>query len=72
MAAAFGGAFAHAAREMNTPHPLDGQPGSEPEIHAHDDSVTFSFDVANVRQGAVLIVRCDEDGNVWVAIEYGR
>ena len=46
---------------------LDRCPGPLPEIQMDGDSVTFSFDLADLT-GARLFVRCDGNGEVYAAI----
>ena len=47
----------------------DQRPGSAPEIRATGDSVTFLFEVEGVDRDARLVIRCDPDGAIRVAIE---
>ena len=39
-----------------------------PEILADGDSITFRIDIADVGPGEQLIIRCESNGTVWVAI----
>jgi hypothetical protein len=48
---------------------LDRRPGTMPEIRTDGDSVTFRLEIAEVANGTRLIIRCDADGSVWMAIE---
>ncbi len=47
---------------------IDEQPGRLPEIRAEGDSVTFEFGPVSGEQGAGLIIRCDEAGDVWARL----
>ena len=46
----------------------DRHPGPLPEIRSVGDSVVFEFDPTSVDQGARLVIRCDENGNVLARI----
>jgi hypothetical protein len=47
---------------------LDTQPGALPIIRADGDTVVFHLGVVGVQKGACVLVRCDEDGNVWASL----
>jgi hypothetical protein len=47
---------------------LDSHPGSLPEIRSVGSSVKFFIDVRTVRRSPRLVLRCDDDGNVWASI----
>ena len=47
---------------------VDQRPGSMPDIRTDDGRVTFHLDIAGVRAGARLIIRCDGDGTVRASI----
>jgi hypothetical protein len=51
---------------------LDGRPGTLPEIRSLGSSVKFLIDVRAVRESARLVLRCDDDGNVWASIAPSR
>jgi len=44
--------------------PIDEQPGPPPKIWTDGKSVTFEFDSSSGEQGARLVIRCEDDGNV--------
>ena len=46
---------------------LDRRPGAMPEIQMEGDSVTFTFELADLAS-ARLTVRCDGRGDVFAAI----
>jgi hypothetical protein len=46
---------------------LDRKPGSLPEIQTTDNGIAFVMAPFGAN-GQRLVVRCDENGNVWVAI----
>jgi hypothetical protein len=47
---------------------LDSRPGSLPEIRSLGSSVKFLIEVRTVRDSPRLVLRCDDDGNVWASI----
>jgi len=53
------------------PRDLDRQPGEPPLIRSRDGSIIFDFPRGRIVQNARLVVRCDSDGEVWVAIVPG-
>jgi len=53
---------------MTSRRSLDGRPGSLPEIRPDGKSVKFLIDVRTVRDTPRLVLRCDDDGNVWASI----
>lgn len=48
--------------------PIDDRPGAIPDVTAEDGSVTYVLPIAGSRDTTRLVIRCDADGNVWVAI----
>jgi hypothetical protein len=50
-------------------HTLDRQPGSAPDIRADVRGVTFVMRPAGIRRNERLVIHCDEDGEIRVAIE---
>ena len=51
---------------MATRKALDRRPGRLPDIQTNEDSVSFTFDLADLE--ARLIVRCDAHGDVFISI----
>ena len=47
---------------------LDNSPGPLPQIRAVIDGIVFEFDETSGEQGARLVIRCDEEGNVLASI----
>ena len=47
---------------------LDKQAGAPPQIRPSGDSVTFDLKITGNRSGSRLLLRCDENGNVWASI----
>jgi hypothetical protein len=54
----------HHMRKPTTDH----QPGSPPEIRVVPEGIVFEFDETSGELGARLVIRCDNDGNVYVRI----
>ena len=50
---------------------LDAKPGLLPEIHVGRCGVTFAMQPRGIPDGELLIIRCDANGEVWVAIAAG-
>ena len=50
-------------------HALDQQPGSLPEIKADVRGLTFVIHPAGTRSDERLIIRCDDEGEVWMSIQ---
>ena len=46
----------------------DDQPGPPPEIQAVPQGIVFEFDETSGELGARLVIRCDNEGNVYVRI----
>jgi hypothetical protein len=46
----------------------DHHPGPPPEIRAVPQGVVFEFDETGGEQGARLVIRCDNNGNVYASI----
>ena len=42
--------------------------GAPPQIRPSGDSVTFDLKISGNRSGSRLLLRCDENGNVWASI----
>ena len=51
---------------MATRKALDRQPGPLPAIHTDDDSVSFTFDLADL--DARLVGRCNGHGDIYIRI----
>jgi hypothetical protein len=49
-------------------HALDRRPGVLPEIRTDLRSLTFSMQPTGIRTAPRLVIRCDDDGEVWVSI----
>jgi hypothetical protein len=47
---------------------IDDHPGPLPQIRATGKSVTFEFDPGRGSEGARLVIRCDENGEVFAKI----
>jgi len=47
---------------------LDRRPGEPPLIRSREGSIIYDFPCRRLAQNARLVLRCDSDGNVWVAI----
>jgi hypothetical protein len=45
------------------------QSGALPEIRLEGDNVVFYIDIATASGAARLVLRCDEDGNVWASAD---
>jgi hypothetical protein len=48
---------------------LDQRPGSPPQIRTRNGDVTFTMVPAGIPRGVQLVIRCDVNGSVWIAIE---
>ena len=48
---------------------LDARPGPIPEIRARAGDVTFEMHPVGTRNGERLVIRCDDDGDVWISIQ---
>jgi hypothetical protein len=53
---------------MGRVHTVDTQPGTLPDIRADAQGVTFTLTPHGVRPAAELVIRCDANGDVYVAI----
>ena len=51
---------------------LDLKPGVLPEIDAIDGSVVFRMAIAGTRPHEQLVIRCDVNGEIWLAIAEAR
>jgi hypothetical protein len=47
----------------------DHQPGTVPAIRAAEGSLTYTIVPAGARRGEQLVIRCDDNGEVWVSIQ---
>jgi hypothetical protein len=47
---------------------LDGRPGSIPDIRTDVRGLTFVMRPLGTRSNDRLVIRCDDAGDVWVAI----
>ena len=48
---------------------IEHQPGVMPEIRAAGESVVYYLEMAGRPTAARLVLRCDENGDVWAALE---
>jgi hypothetical protein len=46
----------------------DHHPGPPPQIRAVPHGIVFEFDETSGEQGARLVIRCDNNGNVYASI----
>jgi hypothetical protein len=53
------------------PRDLDRRPGEPPLIRSREGSIIYDFPRGRLVQNSRLVVRCDADGEVWVAIVAG-
>jgi hypothetical protein len=51
---------------------LDRCPGAKPDIRTVPGSVVYVMLPAGLSNGERLVIRCDEHGEVWIAIEDNR
>ncbi|HEX7084890.1 MAG TPA: hypothetical protein VF198_00895 [Vicinamibacterales bacterium] len=49
-------------------HSRGARPAPLPDIRADGDSVIFNLDVVGAWRGARLVLRCDDNGEVWAAL----
>jgi hypothetical protein len=49
-------------------HTLDGKPGSLHEIRTYTGGITFVMAPPGTPRGGKLVIRCDENGDVWISI----
>ena len=47
---------------------LDAQPGTLPEIHIGRGGITFAMQPRGIHHGKLLVIRCDTNGDVWMAL----
>jgi len=52
---------------MRDEDPLDTQPGANPDITTHSGGITF--EMHTVGNDDRLVIRCDDDGEVWVSLQ---
>jgi len=50
----------------------DLRPGAVPTIRAVEGSLTYTMVPALARRDEALVIRCDEDGDVWISIQPAR
>lgn len=55
-----------------TQQKLDRQPGTLPDIRADDGGITFVMVLPGAPNHDWLMIRCDDNGEVWAAIRPGR
>jgi hypothetical protein len=47
----------------------DHRPGAVPTIRAAEGSLTYTIVPALARRGEELVIRCDDEGEVWISIQ---
>jgi len=47
----------------------DLRPGAAPTIRAVDGSLTYTIVPAFARRDETLVIRCDDEGGVWISIQ---
>jgi len=47
----------------------DHRPGAVPTIRAAEGSLTYTIVPAGARRGEELVIRCDDEGEVWISIQ---
>jgi hypothetical protein len=50
----------------------DLRPGSVPMIRAAEGSLTYTIVPALARRDEELVIRCDDEGEVWISIQPAR
>ena len=50
-------------------HKSDHRPGAVPMIRTVEGSLTYTIVPAGARRGEELVIRCDDEGEVWVSIQ---
>jgi hypothetical protein len=55
------------ARRYDT---VDGRPGSIPDIKTGLRGLTFEMHPIGTRHDERLVIRCDDDGGVWISIQF--
>jgi len=53
---------------VNLERDLDRRPGQPPLIRSRDGSIIYELPCGRLAQNARLVIRCDSDGDAWVAI----
>ena len=53
----------------NEKQALDRSPGAKPDIRPDRGGVLYIMSPAGLPKGEQLIIRCDSDGEVWIALE---
>jgi hypothetical protein len=58
-------------RKAMSPHQngLDRRPGSVPDIRTDVRGLTFVMRPSGKISGELLIIRCDDSGEVWISIQ---
>jgi hypothetical protein len=49
---------------------IDDRPGALPDIRMTGSGVTFVLTPAGTDTSARLIIRCDDEGGIWMAIQH--
>jgi hypothetical protein len=55
-----------------TQQKLDRQPGTLPDIRTDDRGITFVMVPTGAPRHDQLVIRCDDNGEVWASIRPGR
>jgi hypothetical protein len=50
-------------------HKSDHRPGAVPMIRTVEGSLTYTIVPAGARRGEELVIRCDDEGEVWISIQ---
>ena len=50
-------------------HKSDHRPGAVPMIRTVEGSLTYTIVPAGTRHGEELVIRCDDEGEVWISIQ---
>jgi len=48
---------------------FDHRPGSVPTIKVAEGGLTYTIVPAGARRGEQLVIRCDDNGEVWISIQ---
>jgi hypothetical protein len=48
---------------------MDSRPGSIPDIKTGGRGLTFEMHPLGIRNDERLVIRCDDDGEVWISIQ---
>jgi hypothetical protein len=57
---------------VRTQQAIDRQPGTLPDIRTDDGGITFAMAPLGAPHHDQLVIRCDDNGEVWVLIRPGR